>query len=314
MKSIRLSLIVYFLSLIALALGGVSVLAYQTASKTLQAKQASTEDLIRTQFDAQCSQARAVLDRRLSRQAQLLANRARFVPIRNQIYLSTAAGIGSGNFSRVLAPVWIAPLAVQPGPLQLGDYWPSLSYWFDFRLAPVVRLAELQIPAAAVDAIMPSPMDDDHPLEVFQVYRRSGVPVQRSASLKDYWFTLSAAMRESTDDWREDFDEIELDGRSLRRVTVKTKVDFFFGGSRKLGGKGAATPKTKAPSTSKAPLAPMPMSSPFFIQYASETTHVDDQIREFEATRDARLVRSAEETQSSLLQVRRRLWWISVLT
>ena len=38
MRSIRLSLVVYFLVLVAVAVGAVSVLAYRTAHETLEAK------------------------------------------------------------------------------------------------------------------------------------------------------------------------------------------------------------------------------------------------------------------------------------
>ncbi len=316
MKSIRLSLIVYFLALIALALGGVSALSYQTASQTLQDKQASTENLIRTQFDAQCQQARAVLDNRLLRQAQRLASKVRFVPMPSQtlsVYLSIAVGAGSNPVSRITAPLWIAPLAVQPVPP--GDFRPNLAIWMSFQLRESVRLVELQIPATAVDAVMPLPMDEEHHLEVFQTYRKNGVPAQRSESLKDHWLTLSDAARASAEEIHEEYDDIELDGRKLRRVTLKTKIEFFFGGPyRKPGGKGQFNAK-KAPAPPKQPgSGPTPFSTPFFIQYASDTANLGEQIREFAATRDARLAHSAEETQSALLHVRRRLLWISALT
>src|SRR5262245_42501468 len=78
MRSIRLSLIVYFLLLLAAALGGVSWLVYEISAITLSEKQLSTQDLIVNQFGSDCQQVREVLDQRILHQVQVLANQARF--------------------------------------------------------------------------------------------------------------------------------------------------------------------------------------------------------------------------------------------
>ena len=51
MRSIRLSLTVYFLGLLAVALAVASVLVYQTAGQTLREKQEATGQLIQAQID-----------------------------------------------------------------------------------------------------------------------------------------------------------------------------------------------------------------------------------------------------------------------
>ena len=51
MRSIRLSLMGYFLGLLALALGTASLLAYQTSYLTLQDKKTATEELIQKQYE-----------------------------------------------------------------------------------------------------------------------------------------------------------------------------------------------------------------------------------------------------------------------
>ena len=73
MRSIRWSLIVYFLALVGVALGAVSWLVYRTTAQTLQDKEVSTAQLIESQFRDQCDEARAALDRRLLAQARGLA-------------------------------------------------------------------------------------------------------------------------------------------------------------------------------------------------------------------------------------------------
>src|SRR5260370_24948150 len=78
MKSIRLSLMVYFLGLLVLALGTASLLAYQTSYLTLQEKKAATEELINTQYEARCKEENDRLDRRLLDQAERLAQLVAF--------------------------------------------------------------------------------------------------------------------------------------------------------------------------------------------------------------------------------------------
>src|SRR5271165_7655665 len=78
MRSIRLSLIVYFLLLFVVAMGAVSIFVYQTTAQTLLSKQASTDALIQAQYRDQCRELKAGLDSRLAYRARTLARRARF--------------------------------------------------------------------------------------------------------------------------------------------------------------------------------------------------------------------------------------------
>src|SRR4051794_15476342 len=82
MRSIRLSLTVYFLALLAVALGAASVLVYSTAHKTLLDKQRSTEELLKAQYDERCRVEGEGFDANLLAQAKTLAKLAqvRFDP------------------------------------------------------------------------------------------------------------------------------------------------------------------------------------------------------------------------------------------
>ncbi len=62
MKSIRLSLLVYFLVLLSAALGTVSVLLYRTAQETLADKNRATKELIERQYQEMRAKERARLD------------------------------------------------------------------------------------------------------------------------------------------------------------------------------------------------------------------------------------------------------------
>src|SRR5947208_10287753 len=93
MRSIRLSLIVYFLVLLALALGGVSWFAYETTAQALRDKQASTKDLINLQCKELEAQIRTALDDRITEKAEMLAGRLRFREFAEPLFsIAFAAG------------------------------------------------------------------------------------------------------------------------------------------------------------------------------------------------------------------------------
>ena len=311
MKSIRLSLVVYFLALIAAALGGVSALAYQATSTTFKEKEASTVDLIRTQFKAESQEIRAALDRRIVHQAQLLARKAQRLPIAKELYVLT------GTVGAVTAPagIPIAPLSVSHIYSPIGPAGAPLANLMAIRYSAMRQRHDIQIPAAVVDFYMS--MDDERPLEVFQTYRRSGFPAQRSPSLKDQWLTLSDEFRERAEDLEEEYDDIDLDGHNLRRVTLKTSVSapFLFGPYRSPFG---FSPKSRVPAPNKGPSngkgQALGFQETLFIQYAADSSHVEDHIALLESKRDERLARVHQEMQASLAGMRRRLFWIASIT
>src|SRR5262249_10862256 len=72
----RLSLIVYFLVLLALALGSVSLLAYQTTQQSLLDKKETTETLLKDRYKHRCQDENDRLDKHLLQRAQHLASLA----------------------------------------------------------------------------------------------------------------------------------------------------------------------------------------------------------------------------------------------
>src|SRR5262245_51870086 len=73
MKSIRLSMIVYFLVLLAAAMGLVSWLVYRTSAEALQARQATNRELLEQKFDQARKEERQKLDSDLLHNAYTLA-------------------------------------------------------------------------------------------------------------------------------------------------------------------------------------------------------------------------------------------------
>src|SRR5947199_6694056 len=77
MRSIRLSLTLYFLALLGVALGAASFVVYRTARETLEAKKVTTEELIQAQHRERCREKESRLDDTLSLEAQALAGQVR---------------------------------------------------------------------------------------------------------------------------------------------------------------------------------------------------------------------------------------------
>src|SRR5581483_3727916 len=78
MKSIRFSLVVYFLVLLGGALGAVSALLYRTARATLLEKNEVRRDLLEQRYRDQCKEVQDKLDTELVYHANALANLVQF--------------------------------------------------------------------------------------------------------------------------------------------------------------------------------------------------------------------------------------------
>src|SRR5262249_8760578 len=101
--------IVYFLVLLALALGGVSWFAYATTAQTMRERQASTHDLVQSQYEHRCANTKAEFDRRLLTQAQALAKRSRSTnPHIEPHYVLGALGTSMVPEGYLTAPFWLA--------------------------------------------------------------------------------------------------------------------------------------------------------------------------------------------------------------
>src|SRR5438128_1377282 len=130
MKSIRLSLIVYFLALLALALGAVGGLAYWTTADIVQARKETTKNLLCNQHERRCSREQRRLDNGLLMQARYLATVAQFqfqgsktrVPTLAPLGVLTASLSPSGY---VQVPGWLAE-GIR-GPLSQRIYQQSMA-------------------------------------------------------------------------------------------------------------------------------------------------------------------------------------------
>src|SRR5947209_7463548 len=123
MKSIRVSLIVYFLVLLAVAFGTASLLVYRTALDNLRAKQLADRELAERIFTEKKKNAEKEFDVRLEDLAKLAVGRSAVT--RNQWdeqVLTILNLLGLGNMSKpqahVSLPIWAAEAAnFSPGAL-----------------------------------------------------------------------------------------------------------------------------------------------------------------------------------------------------
>ena len=124
MKSIRLSLVCYFLVLLTAALGAVCSLAYSTAAAALDERRQGSRHLIEAQHKAHCDEVRAGLDRRLVRQAQIVATMARPPVHFEALYAFGAVGIPFTGAPHLHLGLWLQE--VVPAR-RFGNKEPSLA-------------------------------------------------------------------------------------------------------------------------------------------------------------------------------------------
>ncbi len=312
MRSIRLSLIVYFLVLIAMALGGVSWFVYETSAHTLRDKQKSTKALIEAQYQDQCTEVSAALDRRLLSQARTLANKAR----------------SSNSHFEPLYPLGILAAQLQPQGYLNMPLW--LAAGLQPRLAMhLYRMRPMDIVIEDADDLILDPDPSQYQAqEYFQTYNKRGKVQQRSETLGSRFFTLDEEVRSKAAFLAEKFDTVEPEpGWKVRRVTLKAAIFLPRARSNLLPpawrfmtfGPKAFGPKPPFPGEVVPPPPPRPANfEPFvpviFIQYASDTGLMEKKLGELHAERDMKFAQVESETHESLHALRLHLLGICLAT
>src|SRR5262245_57806639 len=123
MRSIRLSLVVYFLALLAVAMGVASLLAYRSSQQTLREKQQAMAKLIQGQYDQRVREERRKFDQDLETQAIGLAGRLTVESDWNRIYRPQHRALFLGALSAGLTPSgylnlapWLVQVPIPPPP------------------------------------------------------------------------------------------------------------------------------------------------------------------------------------------------------
>ena len=141
MRSIRLSLVIYFLILLGLALGTVSLIVHQTSYQALHAREARTRELLNDRFQARCQAERLKLDKTLQREAQHMEKLAQSPWRRNYHQLSCVAGLLSAPV-QPRAQLFTAFWAGESTNFRLGWRF-ALNFTVHCRPDPIYSLGQL---------------------------------------------------------------------------------------------------------------------------------------------------------------------------
>jgi heavy metal sensor kinase len=305
MKSIRLSLLVYFLGLLAVALAAASLLVYRNAQQTLQAKQRAMEQLIDAQYKDSRRKEEEQLDANLLAQAQSLARlvqvqiewiRSDFVPPLFLLGLLSSSLNPSGY---ALAPIWIEE-GMPPPRVELPERpEPPNPLYQDVRRhippSTKLKLNELLLPRDGYFQI-DSPLSESY----------------HSPSMTDRTFPLDASAFQPDQVVHWAFDDTKLDPNTpVRRVVLKASgvSTVFSRGPRRPPKEPAPGPET-GPKKSSPPQPPAHRGPTIYVHFAVETGKRDAALAGLLQQHDEDLTKVAAETQESLHDLR--FWLLGI--
>jgi two-component system, OmpR family, heavy metal sensor histidine kinase CusS len=314
MRSIRISLLVYFFALFALGLGGVCLLTYRIAAATIHDKEISSKRLLETEVRDRTKEIRDGLDQELLRKANLVIARHHRPPrqdVMNALGLLTAPTVPNG-----LLNVLVEARIATP-----GKRWTPGA----FRLP---SLASIMGSLLADD-------DDESPREFCQTFYLSGQPWERTGNLLAESMPLDREHRKMGDLPAESFDSTTVNGIPVRCVTLPVhhpfvppsdrpptdRPDRIAGDRRDMArmepGDRPVGDRQRDPGGKfrPGPGANKPFVEPFYyLQYGVETSNVDHRIRMLDAERNRRLHGLDDDVHRDLSALRSQLLLISSLT
>jgi heavy metal sensor kinase len=341
MISIRLSLVVYFLVLLTLALGAGMGILYQVTARTLQAKEESTQNLLRTENKLTRKAFEESFDTVLLRKAQTLASQvqSQWGQKRYQPLLAVGMlGAPLNPHGGLQIPLWLAQ--GQEGPVgfhllkQVGqlspDQYTSLGLFLTAGARPggvlltpvwihegtdkVNALRFLRKARIRVELTDEALADEEKEQDYFQVYNERGVPVQWSHSLGDAPFTLNRGLRDRLKLYKDHYDNLKLQsGVQVRRVTLKVPVSSIRVSFRPPGGPGALPPRLRRAQATPPESFAHPVPA-FFIQYAIDTSKLDESLRNSQKALDDDFARLKTGTRDDLVALREILLYIGLAT
>lgn len=310
MKSIRFSIIVYFLLLLALALGAISVLVFRTTGKALLAKQATNRELLQTQFKERTREELSRLDNELLSQARILASAAQSQYQGHRLYGAELPPMGL--LAASLMPnshvAASANIAMQLSPTSFRLHRSTLT-----RIKLDEELLRRHI---------------DGPVEHFQINTEWG-NVCRSQSLATETLPFDLAQFRAMPilEWKHD-DVTLVSGVVLRRVILKAPISRFqlvrFGPppSGIWPSESSRFDSTRGPDTRKrgmgaavAPMRPVDSMVPnMLIQSVSRTDDRNAAIARLDANLAGELDELETEYQETLSDLRMSLIWLNLGT
>ncbi len=308
MKSIRLSLIVYFLLLLAAAVGTASVLAFSTAANSLRAKQAINRDLLESRTDDRIREVGKQLDDELLSQALYIA---RITAAHNQFsrvpYIRLfELGQMTAPQAHLTAPIWFFEADERRGPSGFNNplYWAVRG-----RLLNEMTFNEDELPRTG----------DTTDQEFFQINCEWSRP-WRSKSLGDTRLPYDRNQFGSLPLFHSTHDEFALTtGLHVRRVQLKVSATRFRFPPPRGPQPGAGRPGGRRPPPTDQPPPPPPRERmeniPWIVIHCASTTNRrDTAIANLRSDLVKDLADLDEQAREELTSLRQRLVWIGVLT
>jgi heavy metal sensor kinase len=340
MRSIRLSLVVYFLVLLTVALGAVCWFVYQLAAAALDERYQASQRLVRSQHKTHSEEVLTGFDRRVLRQAHYVAAMARTPVHVEATYPAGLVGLAVTPQPHLHAWLWVSEgIAPVWRPRPPGEGGPSLAdLIFRARAAEInIEAADDLIPADqkrdersidSTDEVVPV-APPDHAHEYFQAFYREKGRVSRSQSLilANAELPIDGSVLKMLID-RQPHERYEYDtmrgpgGRTLRRVTLVSSMRrqpravrdasrewdcwAYLRGMPPLGKGFGKGPPAPPPGFMARP------EVPFFVQYAIDSAPTMARLKQFEDERDQQLAQLEADTQNQLQALQRKLLWIAL--
>jgi signal transduction histidine kinase len=305
MRSIRLSLMLYFLLLWAAALGGVAYFCYQSTQEALAAKESSTVKLWEKQFEENRQRILDDFDKTLGSQTRALAKKALLYHDRAELLSVALGGLafvphnGGGEFAVLpnLVASTFPPFAVKLHGGPQGQ-------------RPNILIESVHGEESVVQ-----------PGQYFQTYlagKDQAIVLEQSRTLTGVLWRLDKSIRSKADNLEMPIDEIKMPaGNTVRRVTWKVNIGTSRRGvvvEPKLNGKGPNFPGPPLPQPNEdRPINPGRKPA-IYLQYGVDTADRDEAI----ANLHTKLVSDLAELHADLDQTRlrlgARLLWIGLGT
>jgi len=291
MKSIRISLILYFLLLLGVALGAVSFRVYKTNVESVAQKRDYVARLLAEQYKTRSVQLGEAFDVRLLRRIQLLARLAQ----NHRYHLESLFPLGAlGGFAvpqgHLFGPLWLAQ-GLEPGVA-----------------IPMYEMIPKMIRIETGKEIMA-----DQNNEYYQIYDANGDTQERSDTMGAASFSLDSNVRRGIPLLEETFDNTFLSTNSVRRVTMKAIAATVE--KRRLP---QLWPHDADPKVQEALVKwqnRLRKKDPeVFIQYAALTTDLDAARSRLHEQHLVALQDLDADNELVLANLRNRLLWISVAT
>jgi heavy metal sensor kinase len=312
MRSIRLSLTLYFLVLLALSLGAVSVLVYRTVTATLAEKQQAAAQFLESKYQEDCVKEQQSLRRALFAQAQTVAREVQFRSGHEVMRFWSVQSLGvipasQGAFGN---------LAALPWALEYGTGWGEKGH-NEFNRSLIWRY--MSKPSGMGARIALDPSDFPRPIdsgvrEYFQINSAWGAKYL-SPSLRKRTFAFDPgvfAPKGPVIDVR--FDDVLLGDTPLARVTLLAPAARFvpLSGPRGRGGKDRRGSSREDPPRNDS-LSEMWTRPALCIQYACEVTRRDAALAALKGDLSKDLENLNDRTADSLALLRNRLLIINGL-